>query len=167
MTHLSYGRVLFLCNLLKGMHMTTVNILHHISTIRFAQENCRLRGSMEWEARHTDRLNQFQDHLCGAGLAVTISDSMSLMNGPDDDPEVLAFDVSVEMMTEHGMMDGRFDFMILVRPGFVSPNITVECDQEDFQERWPDRDLDREQDYVVEMLLERLRQPAPAQPVNN
>tara|TARA_R100001082_G_scaffold5440_1_gene3748 strand:+ start:1464 stop:1907 length:444 start_codon:yes stop_codon:yes gene_type:complete len=145
--------------------MTTQDTLTSFSSSCIARENCQRSGNTEWLERHGERLLQLMDSVCGAGLHVTLNLDMTTMSGSDDDPEVLVFDVLHAMMTEHGMHDGSFQMTILVRPGFIAPNITVECDEEGFADRWPDRDLDREQDYVVEMLLERLRQPAPPHPV--
>tara|TARA_R110000824_G_scaffold1991_1_gene9687 strand:- start:211 stop:654 length:444 start_codon:yes stop_codon:yes gene_type:complete len=147
--------------------MTTHNTLSSFSSSRLALENCRLTGSTEWEERHGERLLQLMDSISGAGIAVNLCDDTSDMHGPDEDPEVLVFDVLHALMTEHGMEDGSFEISVIVRPGFLAPNITVECDEEEFKQRWPDRDIDLDKDYVVEMLMARLEEPAPNPLVGN
>tara|TARA_R100000458_G_scaffold54903_1_gene58381 strand:- start:40 stop:441 length:402 start_codon:yes stop_codon:yes gene_type:complete len=132
-----------------------------------ALETCRLTGNTEWEERHGERLLQLMDEMSHTGIAVNLCDETTNMHGPDEDPEVLVFDVMNSMFTEHGMEDGVFHATILVRPGFISPNITVECDEEGFKQSWPDRDIDRAKDYVVEMLMARLEEPALAALVGN
>ncbi len=142
--------------------MTTQDILFHFASSRTAFENCKTSGNFEWEERHGERLLQLMDHVSGGGLHVTLNLEMTNMHGPDEDPEALVFDVMNAMMTEHGMDDGSFYAIVIVRPGFIGPNITVECDEEEFKLRWPDRDIERDKDYVVEMLMARLEEPAPA-----
>lgn len=147
--------------------MTTQDILFSFASARTAIENCRMSGNTEWEERHGERLLQLMDQISGGGIGVNLNDEMTNMHGPDEDPEALVFDVMNAMMTEHGMEDGTFHATIIVRPGFIGPNITIECDEEEFKLRWPDHDIDRDKDYVVEMLMARLEEPAPAPLVGN
>ena len=147
--------------------MTTENILHHIITTRIALENCRTSGNTEWEDRNSERLFQLVGSLNGNGTAIELCDNMTNMHGPDEDPEALVFSLMHNMMTEHGMDDGRFEMTIILRPGFLSPNITVEAARSAFEQRWPHEDYDRFIDFMTDVLMSRLEEPAPAALVGN